>query len=232
MANKGKLYVSLASVLSLTLAGQFVYSPVFANGPVNISIVEMADDGSGVLKPWEDIVGAMPGEVYSAIPRVKNNGEVKVSVKMCLSQSATDGSGNSIMLPNNTFGILINENWMLESSESDVMNPATGNCYIYNSKLEVGEVTEPLFTEVSLSSELGNEYENSTFSLHLEAEARDGEAPEPTPTPSPEPTPESPNTGVNSVLYLEIVSPVFYTAGVIGVFALIAYFLRRIWRKK
>ncbi|MBQ3470748.1 hypothetical protein IJH23_03555 [Candidatus Saccharibacteria bacterium] len=222
----------IGSVLVLSIVSGFVCSPVFAGGPVDIEIVEVVDDGSGVLKPWEDIVGAMPGESYSAIPRVKNNGEVEVSVKMCLSQSATDGAGNSIMLPNNTFGILVNESWTLESSETDAVNPATGNCYIYNSKLEVGEVTEPLFTEVSLSSEFGNEYRNNTFSLHLEAEARDGEAPEPTPTPSPEPTPESPNTGVNSVLYLEIVSPVFYTAGVIGVFALIAYFLRRIWHKK
>lgn len=224
----------IGSVLVLSIVSGFVCSPVFAEGLVDIDIVEMADDGTGNYIPWTDIVGAMPGEVYSAIPRVKNNGETAVIVKMCLSQSATDGGGESIALPNNTFGILVNESWTLESSETDAVNPATGNCYIYNSELEVGEVTEPLFTEVSLSSELGNEYENSTFSLHLEAEATDSEefTPEPTPTPSPELTPESPNTGVNSVLYLEIVSPVFYTAGVIEVFALIAYFLRRIWRKK
>ena len=57
MANKSKLYVSLASVLSLTLASQFVYSPVFAEGPVDIEIVEVVEDGSGGFKPWEDIVG-------------------------------------------------------------------------------------------------------------------------------------------------------------------------------
>lgn len=230
MTRKELFGVSVVSVVALM--GSFVCSPVFAEGLVDIDIVEMADDGTGNYIPWTDIVGAMPGEVYSAIPRVKNNGETAVIVKMCLSQSATDEGGESVALPNNTFGILINESWTIGSSETDVVNPATGNCYIYNSKLEVGEVTEPLFTEVSLSNELGNEYRNNTFSLYLEAEARDGEAPEPTPTPSPEPTPESPNTGVNSVLYLEIVSPVFYTAGAVGAFALLAYFLRRIWRKK
>ena len=234
MTKERRFCLCVASVLLAGAVGGFISVPVFAESLVDISIVEEVDDGLGNYVPWTDIVGAMPGESYSAIPRVKNNGEVGVSVKMCLSQSATDGAGNSIMLPNNTFGILINENWMLESSELDVMNPATGNCYIYNSVIEAGGVTEPFFTEVSLSSELGNEYENSTFSLHLEAEARDGEGftPEPTPAPSSEPTPESPETGVNSASYFEIVSPVFYTAGVIGVFALMAYSLRRIWRKK
>ena len=103
MIRKGWPGLAMAGALSLT--GCFISSPVFAEGPVDISMIELVDDGTGEYKPWEDIVGAMPGMTYSAIPRVKNNGDVEVSVRMCLSQSATDSGGGSIMLPANTFGI-------------------------------------------------------------------------------------------------------------------------------
>ena len=163
----------MAGALVVALGGQFVGCPVFAEeNPVKVEIVEMVDDGGGGLKPWQDIVGAMPGASYSAIPRVKNSGEVPASVRICLSESATDASGETIVLPANTFGIRINEGWTLDSESSvDASDPAAGNCYAYGSAVEVGEATEPLFYEIALSSELGNEFENSTFNLHLEADA-------------------------------------------------------------
>lgn len=202
-------------------AGCFVGCPVFAENPVNISIVEVVDDGAGGYKPWEDIIGAMPGATYSAIPRVKNDGEIPVTIKMCLTQSATNGDGETIDLPADTFGIEINPNWALDSTVADPANPATGNCYNYNSEVAVGDVTEPLFTEVTLSSELGNEYENSTFNLHLEAEA----------TGDYEPVPDNPDTGANTVSYFDNVKPIVFSAGTIALFAVVAFVLRKILRK-
>lgn len=225
----------MAGALAVALGGQFVYSPVFAeNGPVDISIVELVDDGSGGYKPWEDITGAMPGETYSAIPRVRNDGSISVDVRMCLSESATNVGGETINLLANTFGILINENWTLDNSGvSNPGDPAAGNCYDYNNKLAVGEVTEPLFTSVTLSSELGNEYENSTFNLHLEAEATGDEIPTPTPdTPESPDTPSSPDTGGNAFSYLANISPVLISAGAIILFAVIAYTIRDLVKKK
>ena len=58
---KGEIFgISMISVLSLGVGG-FIGFPVFAEGPVDISIVEKVDDGHGGYKEWEDITGAMPG---------------------------------------------------------------------------------------------------------------------------------------------------------------------------
>lgn len=202
--------VSLVS--ALMLVGSFSCFPVFADGPVNISIVETVDDGAGGYKNWEDITGAMPGMTYSAIPRVRNDGVMPVSVRMCLSESATDALGNSINLPANTFGIDIDSRWVLDSESSkDPSDPAVGNCYDYNAMLEPGAMTEPIFTEVRLSSELGNEYENSTFGLHLDAEAKGDLPVEPD-------NPNSPDTGANSAREAFLINSglIFATAGVLA----------------
>lgn len=226
MTRKELFGFGAAGVFVAGVAGCFVGCPVFADNPVSISIVEVVDDGAGGYKPWEDIVGAMPGATYSVIPRVKNNGEVAVSVKMCSTQSATNGDGETIDLPANTFGIEIGSGWTLESTVADPENPATGNCYSYHSLLGVGAVTEPLFAEVTLSSELGNEYINSTFNLHLNAQATGEED-----TPTPTPTPDNPDTGVNTIAYFENVKPVVLSAGFIVLFGVVAFVLRKIWQK-
>ena len=231
-----KSLFGVVGVLSLTTASYFIYSPVFAEGPVDISIVEMVDDGSGNLKPWQDITNAMPGMTYSAIPRVKNDGSMSVKVRMCLSESATNAVGGSIALPVNTFGIDIDEHWILDNEGAmDAVDPAAGNCYKYDSMLEVGDVTEPLFREVTLSSRLGNEYENSTFNLHLSAEAAE-DLPEPVNPDSPEVTPSetdttgSPDTGGNTAIQNFLINSglMFLTAGVL---ALVVVSIRKLVRK-
>ena len=169
---KRKLCFGIASIFATSLSGGLISVPVLAEGPVDISIVELVDDGSGGYKPWEDITGAIPGMTYSAIPRVRNDGTVSTDVRMCLSESAVNAAGDSIALPANTFGINIGSGWNLDNEGvANITDPASGNCYKYSGELAVGDVTEPLFTEVMLSSVLGNEYKNSTFSLHLEAYA-------------------------------------------------------------
>ena len=166
-----KTYMVITTgLLSSALAGSFVCCPVFAEGKADISIVELMDDGSGELRPWEDIVNAMPGETYSAIPRVRNDGTESVKIKMCLSESSVSSTGEPIALPPNTFGITINEHWNAEN-DGDTSDPASGNCYNYESKVNPGDITEPLFSEVSLNGELGNDFQGNTFSLHLDAYA-------------------------------------------------------------
>lgn len=225
MANKSKLYVSLASVLSLTLASQFVYSPVFAEGPVDIEIVELVEDGSGGFKPWEDIVGAMPGASYSAIPRVRNVGEVPAMVRMCLTQSATDTSGSAVVLPTRAFEIEINQNWALESITPNSDDPASGNCYNYNSVLEVGAVTEPIFSEVVLSGELGNEFKNCTFNLYLTADATENN--------QPASMPSNPDTGVaTNSEPLTTTNTVFLSIGLAVLIGMVIYLIRNSFRKE
>jgi len=232
MTKKGLFGVSVVSVVALM--GSFVCSPVFADGPVNISIVEVADDGNENLNLWEDITGAMPGETYSAIPRVKNDGELPVSVRMCLSESATDAGGGTINLIPNTFGIEINEHWVLDAEASmDAGDPAVGNCYNYDSEVAVGAVTEPIFTEVTLSSALGNEYKNATFNLHLVADAIGDKQDEPDEPVKPDVTPSNPDTGANT--NSEPLTTVWYVSlsvGLVVLAGMIAYLITKSLRKK
>lgn len=241
-----KIFGAVAGMLTLTCAGQFVCPAVFAENPVDISIIEVVDDGAGGYKAWEDITGAMPGETYSAIPQIKNDGSEPVSVTVCISESATNNLGESISLPANTFGININSDWTIDNERAtNPSDPASGNCYKYNSELAVGDMTEPLFMEITLSSELGNEYGNSTFNLRLEAEAvgESGSDSEPDSDSESESdagstdsgagsdasglNPGNPDTGANTASYFEIVSPVFFSAGVVALFAITVYAIRK-----
>ena len=233
MANKGKLYVSLASVLSLTLAGQFVYFPVFAEGPVDISIVEKVNDGTGNYKDWEDITDAMPGMSYSAIPQVKNNGTISVPVTMCITESGVDEVGNVAELDEGTFRININDTYWTRVSGEDSGGTVTSPivvCYKYNSELAVGEITEPLFYEVYLSERLGNEHQNATFNLHLEAYAGE-EVPVDSETED-EILPNNPNTGefTNSEP-LTTTGYVFLSLGAVTLTGMVLYLLRKTTRK-
>ena len=220
MARKSLTGVAVGGVLAM--AGQFVCLPVFAESDVvDIEIIEVVDDGSGEYKSWEDIVGAMPGETYSAIPRVKNNGTLPVLVRMCVMESAVDDSGKEVVLQDDAFKIDVGEGWSLDGNV--VMNElgwTIGNCYKYHGMVEVGEMTEPLFTWVTLNEKLGNKYENNTFSLHLVAEASSGGD-----------SPAEPDTGFNTASYFDIVSPVLFSAGWIMMFAVIAYIIRRSHKK-
>lgn len=225
MTNKNMLSVFTAGVLAMGLVSSFVYSPVFAEGPVDIEIVEVVEDGSGGFKPWEDIVGTMPGASYSAIPRVRNVGEVPAMVRMCLTQSATDTSGGAVVLPTRAFEIEINQNWALESITPNSDDPASGNCYNYNSVLEVGAVTEPIFSEVVLSGELGNEFKNCTFNLYLTADATENN--------QPASMPSNPDTGVaTNSEPLTTTNAVFLSIGLAVLIGMVIYLIRNSFRKE
>lgn len=189
-----KKMFGVSVVSAVALMGSFVCFPVFADGPVNIGIVEMVYDGSGGYKYWEDITDAMPGMTYSAIPQVRNDGTITVPVTMCLTESGKDEEGNDIELDPRTFQIDINDDdWTKISGEDSggaVASPILV-CYKHNTELAPGELTEPLFHEVYLSEELGNEHQNATFTLHLDAYAGE-DVPEDDPTVV---TPEEPDTG-------------------------------------
>lgn len=215
-------------VASLPLIG----FPVFAEGPVDISIVEEVDDGTGIYRDWEDITSAMPGMTYSAIPRIKNNGTISVSAVMCLTESGVDANGNAIGLDTGTFSIEINHSYWTRISGADNSGTVTSPievCYKYHTKLEVDEITEPLFSEVYLSDRLGNEYGNATFSLHLDAYAEEDHPDEPAATDeTPDETPNEPNTGLfTNSASLTTEGYVFLSIGAVLLISMTIWWLKR-----
>ena len=217
----------ISSVAISVLAGGFVAFPVFAESPVNISIVEMGDDGAGnLISEWQDITGAMPVMTYNAVPRIKNDGTETVTVRMCLSESGVDAEGNVITLENGTFAIDINDAYWTKdvgSDEGGTVSSPIDVCYKYNAELMTGEATEPLFSKVSLSSELGNEYKNATFNLHLYAEAI-GDIPEPAPT--------NPDTGGGTVGLRSAADVIPYALGGAALVVLAIHLLRNSSKKR
>lgn len=184
-------------------------SNVFAeDNPVDIEIVEVSNDGSGNFIPWHDITNAMPGETYSAIPRILNKGSIEISTTICLSQSGEDALGNQITIPGDTFIISFGTNWTKR---------ADTNCYDYNYSLSPNSFTEPLFDSITINSNLDNSYQNATFNLHLYAEAR-GDIPDVPDTPD---TPNNPDTGIFTSIFSSEALPVITTATSAIILALI-----------
>ena len=227
MTKKSLLGAAVVGALS------FVGCPVFAEGPVDVTIVEKGDDGSGgIISEWQDITGAMPGMTYNAVPQVRNDGTITVPVTMCLTESGKDREGNDIELAPRTFQIDINDDDWTKISGNDsggaVASPILV-CYKHNTELAPGELTEPLFHEVYLSEELGNAHQNATFTLHLDAYARE-DAPEDDPTVV---TPEEPDTGVfTNSEPLTTGGYVVLSLGVAVLFSMISYLVARSLRKK
>ena len=203
MTNKLLFGFYSVGALMAGFVGGFMGYPVYADGLVDISIVEKVDDGAGGYNDWSDITGAMPGTKYSAIPQVENSGQVPVEVRVCLSESAVCASGETAVLPARAFEIEINDSWSLDNEgEADSTDPAAGNCYKYNSMIEPGEMTEPVFYEVKIGTVVANEHQGATFTLRLDAEAKssDGDSGDSDSITviTNESTPSNPDTGVAS----------------------------------
>lgn len=184
-----KLLAIIVAVLVGTSARTLSHlnSNTYAKGPVDIRIVEQGDDGLGnIIDEWHDITNAIPGSTYSAIPRVINYGTTEVSVSICLSRSGQTSSGDSIEVTNEHILVNLEPGWT-ETEETE--------CYKYNSTLAPGELTEPLFSSVTINN-LDNEHQGATFNLHLYAEAI-GDIP---------PTPESPDTGFSTQLTITAIA--------------------------
>lgn len=181
--NLTRKYSIIINILFIILSGYFISSPVFAENPADIEIVETSLDSGGQIVPWHDITGAMPGDIYDLSPSVVNHGTEPVKVSICITKSGQNNVGDPIDIPNNTFLIDFSSHW----------NKQTGaNCFDYNKELQPEATTAPLFEKVSINSELGNEYQNASFNLVLTATSIAGEPDTPEPI---EPTPTPPDTG-------------------------------------
>jgi len=130
---------------------------VITTGGVEIAVQEWADENKQT--PFENLNGVMPGVPVTKIAEIKNTGAsdawIRVKVEKNI-QLAGDGTPNPdlVKLALNT------TDW----KEKD-------GYYYYNNALKPGEVTEPIFTKVTLDAAMGNEYQNATASVDVSAQA-------------------------------------------------------------
>lgn len=165
---KTLLIIALATVILLSAtAGTLAYfthedtaTNVITAGDIKISLKEMSESDNGLV-PFEDIDDVMPGMVVSKIVTVENVGGQAAYVRLSVDTVLTlaEGVEGEVDLSLVTLDI-DTEHWTLRDG-----------FYYYNEPLAAGAETEPLFTGVTFSNEMGNMYQHSSASITVKAYA-------------------------------------------------------------
>lgn len=177
--------ICLATLASGTLAyftADDTAHNVITSGGIAIELVEEYDDDGNPLTdpkdfPEEGIFGIMPGTSASKIVSVKNTGAseawIRVWVNVGISEDGdpitnptiknlpltiTDASGKKIDVVTLDFN-------------STAWTQGEDFYYYYNSPVEPGKSTEPLFNTVKFAKETGNEYQNCKVIIDISAQA-------------------------------------------------------------
>ena len=172
MRKKGKL-LSLALIfglLAIMVSGSLAYFTssetahnVITTGGVDVELVEKTRDKDGNLIdfPSDGIDGVMPGMVVDKIVSVKaEDDSADCWVRVIVEIDITDGNGKKLSAD----GVLSLD------YDKDKWTEKDGLWYC-NSALSAGQTTPELFTKVTFSSDLSNEYQNSTATITVHAEA-------------------------------------------------------------
>ncbi len=165
------LIISLLVILLALAAGgtsaYFTFSRrahnIITTSGVAIELIEDTDkigtDGRAI--PFTNIEDALPGDVISKIPKIKNvdDGAVYVRIRTQASAKLANGEQHAVDLGSFEFDI-----------NTTAWTPK-GDYYYYNQTLSAGETTEPLFTTVTLSRKIDDVFQNATFALKIKASA-------------------------------------------------------------
>lgn len=149
-------------MLAVLSSGTFAYHTVentarnvITSGSLELTLHETAADGSDF--PAEG-VAVMPGDVISKIVTVENSGDHPFYLRLQVSKSVTDGSLSAekcLALDINT------EDWTYRDGY-----------YYYNTLLQPGETTAPLFTQVEIvGKQVSNAYLGKTMMVEVTASA-------------------------------------------------------------
>lgn len=164
-----KRYLSIAvliAALAVVATGTAAYFTaeetsynVITTGMLHMELVEETTDGA----PWPEdgVTGVMPGVAVDKVVYVENVGSVPFFTRIAMDQIIMDAQGAE--------GTLSLEYVMLDLNTEDWTEK--DGFYYYNHILEPGEKTEPLFTKVSFSPEMGNEYQDATLEIYVLAQA-------------------------------------------------------------
>lgn len=135
---------------------------VITMGNIKIKLEELAipDDGGDPV-PFSDVIDVLPGTEVSKIVQVKNTGNNSAWIRISIDKAIELAEGINGEVDVALVSLNVNtENWTeLEGY------------YYYNTALNAGETTEPLFTTVSFASNMGNIYQQSKAIIKVFAQA-------------------------------------------------------------
>lgn len=145
-----------------------VATNVITSGKIDIKLNEVTlkvDPETGESIPFENVTGVMPNEQSDKIVSVENINlaepayiRVWVEPEIKLSAENTDKQGNV------DYGLII-----IDFNDKD-WTYKEGYWY-YNKVLDTSAETEPLFTKVEFSKDMGNMYQDAQVTVHVIAQA-------------------------------------------------------------
>lgn len=149
------------AILATGTAANFVVEEtaynVITTGLLYMELVEETTGG----QPWpeEGFADVIPGKKIDKIAKVHNNGAVPFFCKVTVTGTVKAYDGGELSFEPVTLDY-DTEHWILK-----------GESYYYYRILYPGEVTEPLFTEVSFAPTMGNEYMRAKVNINVLAQA-------------------------------------------------------------
>ena len=162
----------IAIMLAILAAGTIAYFTaegrahnVITTGSINITVVEQqkGENDTTVEYPKEPITNVMPGAEISKIVTIRNDGKstawIRVKVDKVIELAGEvdpDFKVNTDLVKLDFY----DENWI----EKD-------GYYYYKTPVAPGESTESLFNTVTFAPTMGNEYQNCTVNITVNAEA-------------------------------------------------------------
>ena len=164
---------------------------VITTGDVDIVLQEWADEAR--TEKFVNPVGVMPGTEVTKIVEVKNVGTGTAWVRVELTVEVWMGDEYEEELPAKHVHLMYGDTAGCNTTDWTYFD----GYYYYDKPLAPGETTEPLFTSVAFDDQMGNDYQNSTAHVDVNAyavqSANNGEDVLsangwPLPTPIPEPT--------------------------------------------
>lgn len=132
---------------------------VITMGSLKMELVELDEKG----EPWEDVENIVPGMEVTKEAFVKNTGTVYFYTRVKITKTFVPAQGEEKPELNTKLVRLdINEKYW---------EPGNDGFYYYKKPVAPGEETKPLFTTVTFSTEMGNEYQNVKVIIDLDAQA-------------------------------------------------------------
>lgn len=133
---------------------------VITTGSVDISVVETMLDGTERKDfPSEGITGVLPGMTVSKIVQIRNTGGAEAWIRVRVGVSARNAAQEDL-----------NTDVVRFSVEDPWIDGGDGYYYYTRAVPPAGD-TDILFREVRFDPNMGNEYQNSTVYVTVEAEA-------------------------------------------------------------
>lgn len=154
------------SIAAYSTLAYFSYEDTATNvitaGDIKIDLQEWSiSNDSGEQIPFDNVFDVQPGMEVSKIVQIKNIGGQDAWVRISLDKSIILADGVEGEIDLSLISYDLNTEYWIEQN----------GYYYYNKILKSGEVTNPLFTKVIFSPNIGNDYQESKAIIKIDAEA-------------------------------------------------------------